>query len=779
MYNSKIKKSNTFAKPFKQSQQYSSQNKLNSFLYNDDRPKKPTKNNTREIYNLKKNLYFTKQPSYKVSKITQNHKNNDEHIKNKEASIQALKDMIFSPGDINFNERTFLNKSSRAETADKILYNLKNEENGGMNINITPTNIVKNNVISNLLPAKKDNNKKTLVLDLDETLIHSAFEPFKPKDDIILKMKMKNVEYTIHVLKRPYVDKFIDTVSKIFEIIIFTASIPDYANPLLNKLDPYNKIFYRLYREHCTKTNDGLFIKDLNKLGRNLKDVIIIDNNPISYKLNKTNGLPILTWHSIQNDYELMKLLPLLEYLSTVDDVRTVINQVVNGYYINYNIVNKLITNNNKKNNVSASLSNNNDDDYFKDWFTSKTKPIEKENPQNKTKDNFVFDYKDNKKERKKSFDHIIRYKGLLGNNDNRNINYRTGQHNKIFNDFLENNDNNIQTKQSIKNINDSKNNLNNQQNKKGKSSGEVNFIEPNNNIQNKNIYNVNDFNYETKISNNNYNKIEKDINDTNTNLNSSKLNISISTNYNKSSKSIIDLYSVNDKSTTTNKFSYFSNLDSSILSSNNRNKTNTSFVNKSQKQLLNSGYKSENNFYKKEKNPDILSNLIDNLISLNKKNKTKNIEPNQLIAFSDTNKNHTKNNNFYLKSPIDNGRELLNTIYSNSKRNENYNLQEKNRYIINQFLNNNNYNKTNSSSFYDYKRNNSYDNKYLKVSNLHKTIDSVLQRNRTGSVLNNSNDYRNNDINNGINILKGINTYNTNMPVKRMFPLSKFQVKF
>ena len=125
-----------------------------------------------------------------------------------------------------------------------------------------------------------------------------------------------------------------------------------------------------------------------------------------------------------------------------------------------------------------------------------------------------------------------------------------------------------------------------------------------------------------------------------------------------------------------TNKFSYFSNLDSSILSSNNRNKTNTSFVNKSQKQLLNSCYKSENNFYKKEKNPDILSNLIDNLISLNKKNKTKNIEPNQLIAFSDTNKNHTKNNNFYLKSPIDKGRELLNSIYSNSKRNENYNCR-------------------------------------------------------------------------------------------------------
>ena len=785
MYKSKIKKTNTFVNQYKQkhqNHQYSSQNKLNSFLHNDEYSKKQTKFKTKDTYNFKKSLNFTKQPSYNISHISKIHKNNDEHSKNKETSIQALKDMIFSPGDINFNEHAFLNKSSRAKSIDKMLYSYKNEENGGTNINISSSKKIKNTITSNLLPAKINNNKKTLVLDLDETLIHSAFEPFKPKDDIILKMRIKNIEYTIHVLKRPFVDKFLDAVSKLFEVVIFTASIPEYANPLLNKLDPFNKIFYRLYREHCTKTAEGLFIKDLNKLGRNLKDVIIIDNNPISYKLNKTNGLPILTWHSIQNDNELMKLLPLLEYLANVDDVRPVINQVVNGYYINYNIVNKLIDNNNRKNNVVTHLSNNNEDDYFKNWFSSKTKPIEN-NTQSKNKDTFVFEYKDNKKERKKSFDHIFIYKGLLGSNDT-NINYKTGQHNKIFNNFLEKNDSNIKTTKSIKDFNNNKINLNNQQNKKGKSSGELIIISPNNNINhNKNIFSINDYNHETKTPTSNYNKIEKDINDTNTNLNTSKLNISITTNYNKSSKSLIDLYTVNDKSIMTNKFSYYNNLNNSIFSNNSSTKTNTSFINKSQKQILKYGYKSANNFYTKEKDTDVLSDLIDNLINNNKKNKTKNIEPNQLIAFSNINKNNTNNSNLCLKSPIDKGRELLNSIYNNTKRNGNLNHQEQNRYIINQFLNNNSYNKTNSSPFYDYKRNNSYDNKYLRMSNInaHKTIDSVLQRNRNELILNSNNGYNRNksDIRNGISILKGINTYNTNKSVKRVFPLSNFQINF
>jgi RNA polymerase II subunit A small phosphatase-like protein len=83
-------------------------------------------------------------------------------------------------------------------------------------------------------------------------------------------------------------------MSQIYEIVIFTASISKYAGPLLDILDKDKFCNYRLFREHCTLINTS-FAKDLKKLGRNLKDVIIVDNSPMAYLLNTENGIPILT----------------------------------------------------------------------------------------------------------------------------------------------------------------------------------------------------------------------------------------------------------------------------------------------------------------------------------------------------------------------------------------------------------------------------------------------------------------------------------------------------
>ena len=114
-------------------------------------------------------------------------------------------------------------------------------------------------------------------------------------------------------------------MSKLFNIIVFTASIPEYANPLLDRLDRHKVICNRLFREDCCESN-GLYVKDLKVIGKNLKDLIIIDNNPISYSVNKENGIPIKTWHYDKGDIELEKLIPFLTFLSSVDDVRRVIN---------------------------------------------------------------------------------------------------------------------------------------------------------------------------------------------------------------------------------------------------------------------------------------------------------------------------------------------------------------------------------------------------------------------------------------------------------------------
>ena len=71
-------------------------------------------------------------------------------------------------------------------------------------------------------------------------------------------------------------------MSNIYEIVMFTASLSRYAEPLYYKLDKKKVTTCLLYREHCTYYN-GLFVKDLSKLGRSLNDVIIIDNSPTSY----------------------------------------------------------------------------------------------------------------------------------------------------------------------------------------------------------------------------------------------------------------------------------------------------------------------------------------------------------------------------------------------------------------------------------------------------------------------------------------------------------------
>ena len=97
--------------------------------------------------------------------------------------------------------------------------------------------------------------KKTLILDLDETLVHSAFTPFSRKSDFILNINIEGENKTLYVLKRPHVDKFLYELSLLYEIIIFTASISAYANPLLDQLDKNNYIKYRLFREHCTFNN--------------------------------------------------------------------------------------------------------------------------------------------------------------------------------------------------------------------------------------------------------------------------------------------------------------------------------------------------------------------------------------------------------------------------------------------------------------------------------------------------------------------------------------------
>lgn len=116
--------------------------------------------------------------------------------------------------------------------------------------------------------------KNTLILDLDETLIHSSFT--EVDSDILLSIEVNNQHFNVYVLKRPGVDEFLQKCYKAFEVVVFTASLSNYADPLLDILDPNRQISFRLFRESCSFCNGG-YVKDLTKLGRDLKNVVIVD----------------------------------------------------------------------------------------------------------------------------------------------------------------------------------------------------------------------------------------------------------------------------------------------------------------------------------------------------------------------------------------------------------------------------------------------------------------------------------------------------------------------
>lgn len=172
-----------------------------------------------------------------------------------------------------------------------------------------------------LLPPKQRamKSRPTLVLDLDETLIHSSFLPM-PADHVV-PISVDGQCQMVYVKLRPHLHEFLDCVSKIYEVVVLTASMEQYASPVIDTVDrPGYKIHHRLFRDSCANLN-GTLIKDLSYLGRPLHTVIIIDNCPISYVFQPKNALPIASWFDDPADRALLELLPVLEKAAKAETV--------------------------------------------------------------------------------------------------------------------------------------------------------------------------------------------------------------------------------------------------------------------------------------------------------------------------------------------------------------------------------------------------------------------------------------------------------------------------
>ncbi|KAJ7593852.1 NIF-domain-containing protein [Mycena floridula] len=194
-------------------------------------------------------------------------------------------------------------------------------KNGGSGIPIGPDGVPKP-LLPPILPEHVG--RKCLVLDLDETLVHSSFKPVASAD-FVVPVEIEYHWHHFHVLKRPGVDNFLKKMGEIYEVVIFTASLSKYADPVLDKLDIHHVVAHRLFRESCFN-HKGNYVKDLSQLGRPIGDTIILDNSPASYIFHPTNAVPVSSWFNDPHDAELTDLIPFLADLTSVPDIRGILD---------------------------------------------------------------------------------------------------------------------------------------------------------------------------------------------------------------------------------------------------------------------------------------------------------------------------------------------------------------------------------------------------------------------------------------------------------------------
>ena len=187
------------------------------------------------------------------------------------------------------------------------------------------------------LVEEESQKKKLLLIDLDETLIHSEFRNknnYKELDLFTRTSKCQsktfsysdeNYIYYMDVFFRPHLKQFLSEVSKYFDLAIFTAAMKGYADTIIDFIDPHYKFFqFRLYREACIPIQDRLYIKDLRIIENyDPKNVILMDNSLYSFMNQPSNGMLVNSFYTSHKDTQLISAKNfLINHIFPCDDVR-------------------------------------------------------------------------------------------------------------------------------------------------------------------------------------------------------------------------------------------------------------------------------------------------------------------------------------------------------------------------------------------------------------------------------------------------------------------------
>ncbi|KDO32623.1 hypothetical protein SPRG_02324 [Saprolegnia parasitica CBS 223.65] len=181
-----------------------------------------------------------------------------------------------------------------------------------------------------------------LVLDMDECLVHTKIlsatpetyrqdeaRPTSTAEDYpeSFQVTMEDGERVI-VNKRPGLDAFLLEASQHFDLYVFTAGLEIYGKPILDALDPTNTLFKgRFFRTSCTQKS-GFFMKDLRSIRSDLSKVVLVDNNPVSFLPQPSNGIPVPSFYDDVHDKTLESLTKVVMTLRDVTDVRPRLHQL-------------------------------------------------------------------------------------------------------------------------------------------------------------------------------------------------------------------------------------------------------------------------------------------------------------------------------------------------------------------------------------------------------------------------------------------------------------------